>query len=189
MTCRYLVDCDEADIKLLLRAFQISATASLDHPNLYILKEQMLARLMVAAMGTSLSSWYESARSECRLAVPHRRARNMPVHLLPRTPTLEQAGGLQRLILKGHTEGVRKVMLVPNGTEVVTASADGSIRLWDMEIGDCVLFMEEHEAAVTCIAITQDGQTLISGSEDCMAIVFDLPSGVWKHKLRGHSKR
>lgn len=113
----------------------------------------------------------------------------MPVHLLPRGPTLEQAGGLQRLILRGHTEAVRKVLLAPNGMEVITGSADAAIRVWDMEIGDCVLLLEEHQGPIACLAISTDGQTLVSGSEDSVAIVWDLSSGIWRHKLRGHKKR
>eukprot|EP00803_Ostreobium_quekettii_P003137 evm.model.scf_1157.1 EVM.evm.TU.scf_1157.1 scf_1157:13492-23046(+) len=186
---RYLTVKEDADIKLLLRAFQMSAAASLDHPNLYILKEQMLSRLMVSAQHTNLGEWYETARAECWMAVPHRRARNMPVHMLPRRPTLEQAGGLQRLILRGHTEAVKKVVLAPNGMEVITGSSDAAIRVWDMEIGDCVLLLEEHQGPITSISISADGQTLASGSEDTMAIVWDLSSGIWRHKLRGHKKR
>ncbi|CAD7698455.1 unnamed protein product [Ostreobium quekettii] len=186
---RYLMVKEDPDIKLLLRSFQMSAAASLDHPNLYILKEQMLSRLMVAAQRTNLGEWYETARAECWLAVPHRRARNMPVHMLPRRPTLEQAGGLQRLILRGHSEAVRKVVLAPNGMEVITGSADGAVRVWDMEIGDCVLLLEEHQGPITSVSISADGQTLASGSDDAVAIVWDLSSGIWRHKLRGHKKR
>lgn len=40
--------------------------------------------------------------------------------LVPRTPSLEQAGGLHRMVLRGHTAGISKVLLTPNGTDVVT---------------------------------------------------------------------
>ena len=187
---RYFSCKEDPDLTLMLRAFQISANGSLDHSTLYILKEQMLGRLMISAQqNPGIQEWCEQGSREWRMAVPYRKSRSMPVHLLPKTPSLEQAGGLQRLILKGHTENIIKVELSPNGLEVVTASADGSIRVWDMEIGDFVLKMEDHEGAVTCFALSDDGHVLVSGGEDCMAIVYDLPSGMWRHKLCGHTKR
>ena len=35
-------------------------------------------------------------------------------------PSLEQAGGLHRMVLRGHSAGINKVMLTPTGTDVVT---------------------------------------------------------------------
>lgn len=187
---RYFGCREDPDLNLMLRAFQISANGSLDHSTLYILKEQMLGRLMVAAENNpGIREWYEQGVRECRMAVPYRKSRSMPVHLLPKTPSLEQAGGLQRLILKGHTGCIHKVQLAPNGLEVVTASSDGSIRVWDMEIGDFVLKMEDHDGPVTCFCLSKDGHILVSGGEDGVATVYDLPSGIWRHKLCGHTKR
>ena len=43
--------------------------------------------------------------------------------LVPRTPSLEQAGGLHRMVLRGHSAGISKILLTPNGTDVVTGNA------------------------------------------------------------------
>lgn len=37
------------------------------------------------------------------------------------TPSLEQAGGLQRMTLRGHTGGVQKVLLTPGGIDIITS--------------------------------------------------------------------
>lgn len=42
--------------------------------------------------------------------------------LRTRTPSLEQAGGLQRMTLRGHTGGVSKVLLAPGGIDVITGA-------------------------------------------------------------------
>ena len=42
--------------------------------------------------------------------------------LVPRTPSLEQAGGLHRMVLRGHSAGISKILLTPNGTDVVTGN-------------------------------------------------------------------
>eukprot|EP00210_Caulerpa_lentillifera_P006800 g6499.t1 len=187
---RYFSFQEDSDLKLMLLAFQISAKAALDHSTLYVLKEQMLSRLMISAdESPGIRDWYNQGRIECKEAVPYRRSKSMPVHLLPRTPSLEQAGGLQRLILKGHTGGIQKVELAPNGLEVVTVSSDGTLRIWDMEIGDFVLHLENQEGSICCFAVAKDGNTLITGGEHGVATIYDLPSGIWRHKLRGHKKR
>ena len=41
--------------------------------------------------------------------------------LRTRTASLEQAGGLQRMTLRGHTGGVQKVLLTPGGVDLVTS--------------------------------------------------------------------
>ena len=38
-------------------------------------------------------------------------------------PSLEQAGGLQRMTLRGHTGGISKVLLTPGGIDVITGVA------------------------------------------------------------------
>ena len=40
--------------------------------------------------------------------------------LLPRSPSLEQAGGLHRMVLRGHTGGIMKVLLTSGGIDVIT---------------------------------------------------------------------
>ena len=40
--------------------------------------------------------------------------------LQPRGLSLEQAGGLQRMTLRGHSAGLQKVMLSPTGIDVIT---------------------------------------------------------------------
>ena len=42
--------------------------------------------------------------------------------LFTRTPSLEQAGGLQRMTLRGHTGGISKVLLTPGGIDVITGT-------------------------------------------------------------------
>lgn len=37
------------------------------------------------------------------------------------TASLEQAGGLQRMTLRGHTGGVQKVLLTPGGIDIITS--------------------------------------------------------------------
>ena len=54
--------------------------------------------------------------------------------LFTRTPSLEQAGGLQRMTLRGHTGGISKVLLTPGGIDVITGAL----------LSDCAVRDGEH---------------------------------------------
>lgn len=89
-------------IKLLLRAVQISSFGNFEDLPVFVLKEQMISRLMlVADEYPDLQEWYSKMKDEHRLTKELQKSRNMPIHLLPLTPTLAQAGSTQRLILRG----------------------------------------------------------------------------------------
>src|SRR5205823_1635524 len=62
-------------------------------------------------------------------------------------------------ILKGHRRRVRVTAYAPGGTLLATASQDGSVRLWDVMEGTCLLTLPaalRNPAA----AFTADGTTL-----------------------------
>jgi hypothetical protein len=44
-----------------------------------------------------------------------------------KTGSMEQAGGLQRMTLRGHTAGVQKVLLTPGGIDVITGGATHAV--------------------------------------------------------------
>ena len=46
-----------------------------------------------------------------------------PRALVPRTSSLDQAGGVQRITLRGHTGAITRVLLADGGIDVVTGAA------------------------------------------------------------------
>ncbi|MCJ1428182.1 hypothetical protein MMC29_006090 [Sticta canariensis] len=104
--------------------------------------------------------------------------------LQPQGLSLEQAGGTQRMTLRGHTAGLQKVLLSPTGIDVITVAQDSTARVWDMEIGDCVLVMEGHTAPVTGVALA--GTVLLTSSQDSTLRVWDMEQGHCLHTLTGH---
>ena len=65
------------------------------------------------------------------------------------------------------------------------ASQDCTARVWDMEIGDCVLVMEGHTGPLTNAALA--GQVLLTSSQDCTVRVWDMEHGKCLHVLSGHT--
>ena len=55
-----------------------------------------------------------------------------------------------------------------------------------MEIGDCVLLLEGHTGAVTDLALSGDGNILVSASADKTARVWGLDKGQCVAVLQGH---
>ncbi len=56
-----------------------------------------------------------------------------------------------------------------------------------MEIGDCVLLMEGHTAAVTDLAVAREGSVLVTSSADHTARVWGLDKGQSRAVLQGHT--
>ena len=56
-----------------------------------------------------------------------------------------------------------------------------------MEIGDCVLLMEGHTAAVTDLAVANEGSVLVTSSADHTARVWTLDKGQCQAVLQGHT--
>ena len=56
-----------------------------------------------------------------------------------------------------------------------------------MEIGDCVLLMEGHTAAVTDCAVAEEGSLLVTSSADHTARVWGLDKGQCRAVLQGHT--
>lgn len=67
----------------------------------------------------------------------------------------------------------------------IAGGADGAARVWDLEIGDCVLVMEGHSGPITSMAITDDGSLVVTTSEDGTARAFETERGQCLRVLTG----
>jgi Prp8 binding protein len=80
-------------------------------------------------------------------------------------------------VLRGHKNAVLDVKWLPPAASggLLTASADQVVSLWDAERGLRVRKFTEHSAIVNCCATDATNPDLVvSGSDDCTAILWDL---------------
>ncbi|NND71474.1 MAG: hypothetical protein HKN43_07835 [Rhodothermales bacterium] len=105
-------------------------------------------------------------------------------HLGLQHASLTHAGGALLSILKGHTLAVEAIAMIPDGQQAISASADYTLRIWDLDAGRSTRILEGHQAAVHCLAVSVDGTLAISGSEDRILCVWDLNSGARKRVIR-----
>jgi WD40 repeat protein len=69
------------------------------------------------------------------------------------------------------------VAVTPDGKQAVSASADNTLRIWDLNTGDVLHTLQGHSEAVDSVAITPDGLRAISASRDDTLKLWNLDTG------------
>ena len=69
-------------------------------------------------------------------------------------------------VLAGHTFHVNSAAYSPDGREIVSASWDNTIRIWDSVTGECKRVLEGHTDDVNSAAYSPDGGEIVSASRD-----------------------
>ena len=75
----------------------------------------------------------------------------------------------------------------PDGREIVSASSDRTIRIWDAVTGECKQVLEGHTFAVSSAAYSPDGREIVSASWDKTIRIWDAVTGGCKRVLEGHT--
>ena len=81
-------------------------------------------------------------------------------------------------ILGGHSGYVTAVAWSPDGHHILTASNDGTARIWDTTTGDNTLTLTlTHTDWVRAVAWSPDGHHILTASEDRTARIWDATKG------------
>lgn len=68
--------------------------------------------------------------------------------------------------LQGHTKMISFLSWSPDDSRLLSCGSDHTIRLWNVESGECVRVFEKHKGLVNAVAWMPDGVTFISGAFD-----------------------
>ena len=98
------------------------------------------------------------------------------------------ASGQEIRRFEGHTNMVFDVAFGPDETTALSASADGSLILWDVETGDVIRHYLGHDDWVWSLDVSPDGRYALSGSRDGTVILWDFETGEELRRFSGHTE-
>ena len=90
-------------------------------------------------------------------------------------------------VLKGHKKWVNTVSYNAEGSLIVSASGDGTIKIWDANNGKNVGTLVGHEEAVCSACFSPNGEEIVSASADSTIRIWNAKSGQTIKTLEGHS--
>ena len=97
--------------------------------------------------------------------------------------TLDGTTGIQMAILSGHTGGVGSLAFMPDGTSLVSASGDKTIKLWDVQTGGVVRTFYGHTATICSVSISPDCTVIASGAWDKTIRLWDIQAEECHHVI------
>ena len=87
------------------------------------------------------------------------------------------------MTLEGHGAAVNAIQIFDG--QIVSASGDRSVKVWDVRTGACIRTFQGHSKGIACVQF--DGRRIVSGSSDETVRIFDRATGAEVACLQGHS--
>jgi WD40 repeat protein len=73
-----------------------------------------------------------------------------------------------------HGGGVHSAQFSPDGRRIITASDDGTARVWDAQTGQPLIEALKHGGGVNSAQFSPDGRRVVTASDDSSARAWDL---------------
>ena len=91
------------------------------------------------------------------------------------------------MVINGHKSAVLEVQWTADGTQLLSCSADKTVRAWDAETGQQTKKMGEHSGVVNSVCPARRGPPLlVSGADDGAVKLWDLRDGKCRQTFVGH---
>ena len=92
--------------------------------------------------------------------------------------------------LEGHSGNVIAVGIMPDARMVISESWDETLRIWDIQTGECLRILECHPSSDNgnAVSITPDGRLVVSGYQFGIR-VWNLQTDECQHILKGHASQ
>ena len=98
------------------------------------------------------------------------------------------AGNRTHSVLRGHNGIVSDAKFSPDGTRILTASYDGTARIWDAATATVIAILNGHTREVVTASFSPDGKWVLTGSSDGTARIWDTLTGAETVNLKGHTR-
>ena len=101
-------------------------------------------------------------------------------------PVSQQPIARSLYLSEGHWSNINSATFSPDDSRILTASNDGSAKVWDTTTGICLLTLEEHVAEVMSATFSNDGSKIVTASSDETARIWNANTGISLISLEGH---
>ncbi|HEX8200480.1 MAG TPA: caspase family protein, partial [Isosphaeraceae bacterium] len=140
------------------------------------------AAALLEALGTperprSLTSCLARLRRDGRVTAQGFRARGgIPPELTLWSRAIQPPAQLrpELLLQRGHAGGITAVAVTPDGSQMITASLDTTVRIWRVADRTLLRVLPYHRLGATSLALSPDGRWLASGDNFGRVQVWDL---------------
>jgi len=156
---------ENENLRLIVKALRISS------PVLAVDKNQLPSQLYGRLMAHD-SSTIKKLISQIK---PHKGK----LWLRPLIPSLSHPGEPLLGILGKHNSSVTSIDVARNGQNevAVSASADNTLKVWDINTGQLLKILEGHACRVNAVILTRDGRRAISASADGILRIWNPING------------
>ena len=97
--------------------------------------------------------------------------------LLPILPALDPPGSMLLMTLVGHEADVTAICLDMGHQWLLSASNDGSVRVWDQQQGQLLQTLHHRQLGARAVSSDRDGTIAVSGGADGRLYVWDILRG------------
>lgn len=102
---------------------------------------------------------------------------------------LDGGSGASLRQMAGHRGAISSVSFDGDSRQVLSASYDATLRLWDAESGEFIREFAGHQGLISSAVLSPDQPRAISGGEDATVRVWDTQTGGCLAVLRDHDGR
>ncbi|RZJ89146.1 MAG: hypothetical protein EOO20_11760 [Chryseobacterium sp.] len=101
-------------------------------------------------------------------------------------PIINYAQDLRIMLPIGHTGNVLSAEISTDGTKIITASDDKTVKIWDLGTGKLLGSLDSQIDALSTMNISKDGKKLLTISDDYTTKIWDLQLLKLLFTLKGH---
>jgi WD40 repeat protein/serine/threonine protein kinase len=91
------------------------------------------------------------------------------------------------VVMEGHADGILDAAISPDGARAISASKDGTLRVWDVPTGRELRSLVGHKGWVIGVALSPDGKRALSAGDDKTVRLWDVDTGDELCVFKGHT--